>query len=500
MMSAKLDGVVRERVVRTVVEVILGCFVLALLGYVGYWLHVSLYTASLIYLLITVFATVASGLRVGTILSLSAAVCLDYFYIPPVLHFNVANASGWMALITFEVCALVIGRMSSRERQKAGEVAFQQKSIRQLYALSRGTALLALRLPLGPQLVCLIRQSFEAENVAVFDAEKGRLDRDGPWTDEEAAVARSAYLQNKNHDDPDKRIATRLLLVGRTCVGAIAVQGDVNGMIADALATLAAMPFERARSFEKEHRAEAATKTEQLRGVVLDALAHAFKTPLTAIRIASSGLLESGDLSPMHTELVSLIDAESLQLADLCNRLLQTAKLEKEKIGIVQQKVNLVHLVEEVREGLSESLKGHPITVSIPELQTVVDGDKELLLMILIQYLDNASKYSDPGTAIDVSIYDSSSNLLVAVRNQGPVIPVEDRERIFERFYRCPETERRAEGTGLGLSIVKKAADAHNGHVWVISAENEGTTFYLSLPNAELGDNEYGLRENTNRR
>jgi two-component system sensor histidine kinase KdpD len=89
---------------------------------------------------------------------------------------------------------------------------------------------------------------------------------------------------------------------------------------------------------------------------------------------------------------------------------------------------------------------------------------------------------------------------LIAVRNQGPVIPVEDRERIFERFYRCPETKRRVAGTGLGLSIVKKAAAAHHGHVWVISAENEGTTFYLSLPNAELGDNEYGLRENTNRR
>jgi two-component system sensor histidine kinase KdpD len=500
MMHAKLDAVTRGRVVRAVGEVILGCFVLVLLGYVGYTLHVSQYMASLIYLLITVFATVASGLRVGTILSLVAAVCLDCFYIPPVLHFNVADESGWMALITFEVCALVISRISSREQDRAGEVALQQKNIRQLYALSRGTALLALRRPLGPQLVCLIRQSFEAENVAVFDAEKGRLDSDGPWSDEEAAVARSAYLQNKNHDDPNTRIATRLLLVGRTCVGAMAVQGDVNGMIADALATLAAMPFERARSFEKEHRAEAATKTEQLRGVVLDALAHAFKTPLTAIRIASSGLLESGGLSPMHTELVSLIDAESLQLTDLCNRLLQTAKLEAEKIGIVQQKVNLLHLVEEVRKELSESLKGHPITVSIPEPQTVVDGDKELLLMILTQYLDNASKYSDPDTSIDVSVYDSSSNLLIAVRNQGPVIPVEDRERIFERFYRCPETKRRVAGTGLGLSIVKKAAEAHNGHVWVISAENEGTTFYLSLPNTDSRGNEYGLRENTNRR
>jgi two-component system sensor histidine kinase KdpD len=133
----------------------------------------------------------------------------------------------------------------------------------------------------------------------------------------------------------------------------LAVQGEVNGMIADALATLAAMPFERACAFEKERRAEAATKTEQLRGVVMDVFAHAFKTPLTAIRIASSGLLESGSLSPVHREPASLIDAESRQLTDLCNRLLRTAKLEAEKIGVTQQKVNLVHLIQEVREELS---------------------------------------------------------------------------------------------------------------------------------------------------
>jgi two-component system sensor histidine kinase KdpD len=403
-------------------------------------------------------------------------------------------------LITFEVCALVISRMSSREQEKAREAALQGKNIRQLYALSRGTALLDMRQPLGPQLAYLIRQSFELENVAVFDAVQGRLDTDGPWSEEEAKAARTAYLHNRNHDDPDTRIATRVLNVGRTCVGAMAVQGDVNGMIADALSTFAATSFERSRSFEKEHRAETANRTEQLRGAVLDALAHAFKTPLTAIRIASSGLLESDGLSPMHAELVSLIDAESLRLTDLCNRLLQTAKLDAEKIHLIQEEVNLSDLVEEVRGELSEALRGHPITVSVPEMPTVVNGDKKVLAMILSQYLDNAAKYSDPDTTIDVTVHDSNSNLLIAVRNQGPVIPIEDRERIFERFYRCPETMTRAAGTGVGLSIVKKAAEAHQGHVWVISAENEGTTFYLSLPNIKSGDNEYGRWEDIDRR
>ncbi len=481
-------------------EVSLGCLILGVFGYVGYLLHVTLYTASLIYLLITVFATVASGLWVGAILSFVAAVCLDYFYIPPILHFDIAEASGWLALITFEVCALVISRMSSREQEKALEVALQRKNIQQLYALSQGIALLKMHQPLGPQLAYLIRQSFELENVTVFDAVQGRLDTAGSWSEEEAKSARTAYLQNKNHDDPDTRIATRTLHMGRTCVGAMAIQGNVDGMIADALATFAASSFERSRSFEKEHRAEEANRTEQLRAAVLDALAHAFKTPLTAISIASSGLLESDGLSPMHAELVSIINAETVRLTDLCNRLLQTAKLDAGKIYLTPEEVNLSDLVEEVRGELSESLRGHPVTISFPEMPAVINGDKELLSMILSQYLDNAAKYSDPGTTIDVSVRDSNSSLLIAVRNQGPVIPIEDRERIFERFYRCAETMTRAVGAGVGLSIVKKAADAHQGHVWVIRAENEGTTYYLSLPNIESGGNEHGRWENIDRR
>jgi two-component system sensor histidine kinase KdpD len=107
--------------------------------------------------------------------------------------------------------------------------------------------------------------------------------------------------------------------------------------------------------------------------------------------------------------------------------------------------------------------------------------------MILTQYLDNAAKYSEPDTLIAISVRESKAELLLSVRNQGPVIQMQDRERVFERFYRSPEAKRHAPGTGLGLSIVKKAAEAHHGHVWVVSAENEGTTFFLSMPKHQAG-------------
>jgi signal transduction histidine kinase len=107
--------------------------------------------------------------------------------------------------------------------------------------------------------------------------------------------------------------------------------------------------------------------------------------------------------------------------------------------------------------------------------------------MILPQYLDNAAKYSPPDTPIGIAVRESAAELLLSVRNTGSLIQLEDRDRVFERFYRGADAKERTPGTGVGLSIVKKAAEAHRGHVWVISAEDEGTTFFLSMPKIQAG-------------
>jgi len=474
--------------VRAIAEVLgWSCLVVAM-AYAGYRLHATLYTASLVFLLATVFATMGSGAWAGSLLSLVAAGCLDYFYIPPVLHFDIADTDGWMALATFEVCALVISRLSSRERERTIEVETHRKQMEQLYDLSRATASLDMHQPLGPQLAYLILRSFDFEDVSVFDAINGRLDHAGPWSGEESEAARTAYLLDKNNDNRDARTITRVLRTGSSLVGALTLHGEVSGILADALASLVAMTFERARSLEKETRAESAHQSEKLRGAVLDALAHAFKTPLTVIRIASAGLLEAGDLPPDRVELASLIDGESMRLSQLCDRLLQTAKLEAEKVRLKWEDIDISKLVEEVKQEFAESLKDHPLKISVPSGMALVAGDRELLATVLGQYLDNATKYSNPDSPIDISVRDSATELVVAVHSLGPVIPLSDRERVFERFYRCPEAMTRALGTGVGLSIVKKAAEAHHGHVWVISAEKEGTTFFLSLPKIRYGE------------
>jgi two-component system sensor histidine kinase KdpD len=258
-------------------------------------------------------------------------------------------------------------------------------------------------------------------------------------------------------------------------------------LIANSIASLAAIALARHRSYEKEARAESAQQAEQLRVAVLDALAHAFKTPLTAIRTASCGLLEMGTLDETEAELATLIDEESVNLNDLCTRLLQTAKLEVANITLHTEPVIVSKLVNDVVSDLSGTLRGHPIELAIEEQDTPLQGDRELLKMILTQYLDNAAKYSSPDSPIGITVRESRSELLLSVRNLGSLIHMQDRERVFERFYRSADAKMRAPGTGLGLSIVKKAAEAHKGHVWVVSAEEEGTTFFLSMPKLEVG-------------
>ena len=127
-------------------------------------------------------------------------------------------------------------------------------------------------------------------------------------------------------------------------------------------------------------------------------------------------------------------------------------------------------------------MAGHPVEVAVADAGLSIQGDRELLSMALVQFMDNAAKYSFPGRAVKIAAWESHEEVLVSVHNFGPAIPISDRERIFQRFYRSEGSKYMAEGTGIGLSTVKLAADVHQGHVWVISDANEGTTFFLSLP------------------
>ncbi len=461
---------------------LLGAWVIALLTFAGYTLHFNPAPVGFLFLLVVVCESILAGFWQASIVSVLACSCLDYFFYPPLFHFTISNPQDWVALGAFEISALLVSRLSSRERMNSFEAQLQRTSMEQLYELSRSTLLINMHEQPGPQIAQLIQRIFGMEAVAIYDANSGTCDSAGAWRDEDRLLARECFVEQTEGQNKRTGITRRALKVGANSVGAIVVRGNMGSLVADALASLTAITLDRCVSFEKESQIEAAHQTERLRAAVLDSLAHAVKTPLTAISTASAGLGEVGNLNHAQQELVGLIEDESNKLGELSTRLLQTAKLEAEKISVAQDEIPVGELVQMALEEQQGRMSGHPVEVAVADPSLTVRGDKDLLSMALAQFLDNAAKYSFAGTAVKIAANQSHSEVLLSVHNFGPTIPIADREKIFQRFYRSEGATQLAAGTGIGLSTVKMAAEAHHGHAWVISDANEGTTFFLSLP------------------
>jgi len=456
--------------------------VLALLTYFGFVLQINILTIGLLYLLIVVAIASLFSFWQASLISLLAVACLDYFFLPPIFHFDIADPQDWVALATFEVTALAISRFHGREMRVAREAARHRAEMEQLYELSRSSLLLDLRQPQGPQLAVLIHRIFNARAVALYDTNLSRQDRMGDWDAGEEDLAKECYLRGTPHDDSSTQTWQRILRAGPRPVGALVVRGKLSPLVVDALASLAAIAIDRYQWFEKEERAETAKTSEQLRAAVLDALAHELKTPLTAVQTASSGLLELGGLTESQCNLVTLINGEAVRLNELCTRLLKAVKLDARQIGLEADDIVILDLVSDVLARYPVEQERNSIQVEVENPSLTVRADRGMLAMILAQFIDNARKYSTAGTPIAIAARSSQTEFMMSVQNFGSTIRIEDRERIFERFYRSPELKDAVPGTGIGLSVVRKDAEAHHGHVWVISDDKEGTTFYLSLP------------------
>ncbi len=276
-----------------------------LAAYLGVRLQVNFSTTGFLDLLVVVLVAMFSGFWEATVTSLAALTCLNYFFVPPVYTFYIADPQNWVALITFQSTALLVSRLSIQMEKQARTAIQERRGMEKLYELSRRTLLMNPQQSPRVQIVSQIRDVVQVDAVALFDTTRAHLDASGSTDPDMETSARDTYLEDRNQDHPAACTWRRVLRPGTRARGAIVLRGvELNPLMADAIASLTALALERARSFEKQSHAEAARQSEQLRTAVLDALAHAFKTPLTAIRIVSSGLLEAGGLDPAQEDLI----------------------------------------------------------------------------------------------------------------------------------------------------------------------------------------------------
>jgi two-component system sensor histidine kinase KdpD len=352
--------------------------------------------------------------------------------------------------------------------------------------MSRDILLMHRRRGVGAQLVQLIAEIFEVEAVALWDAEEVRADRVGVGCADDDGV-RAVFINELSEDDGANGRFARALRLGSRTVGALVLRVGVRNDFLDAasmdtIASLAAITLERAHSFVAERNAEAARRSEQLRSTVLDGLAHAFKTPLAVIQSASSGLLEISRLGAAEHDLLSLIDQEAEHLGNLTNQLLHTAKLQQGKVIVKHEAVSVDQLFDLCRGHYARVLADHPVHCINPSGNVLVSADIHLLQLMLLQILDNASKYSEPDSPITVTARVDKVEVVVGIHNQGSFIEPEERSKVFDLFYRAPGSRFKSTGNGVGLSVARRIAEAHGGRIWVESEPGAGTTFLFALP------------------
>jgi two-component system, OmpR family, sensor histidine kinase KdpD len=453
-----------------------------LITWIAYRFHFNLSSATSVHLFLVTAIALRWGFLEASIVSLLSVACLDYFFTQPLFGFYMSDSHDWVALITFESVALLVSRLSNQVSRHARDAEMHRSELQKLYELSQNVLLFDQHQPVDQQLANVIQSTLRVKGVALWNAYDFRLCRSGDCNVADDEV-RAIYFMETDKDDSIAATSWRILRLGTRPIGSLVVCGhSLDAASINATASLTAVAIERARSFSAESSAEAARQSEQLRSAVLDGLAHAFKTPLTTIRSSSSGLLEMNTLSGTEKKLVALIDRQAGHLNDLTTHLLRTARLDNADLKLKREQIDLTQLIQTSVEASSQELSQHSVHIQPTMQHSTVLADPHLLKMALFQLLDNAAKYGTPGSPIAVDVREEQAEILISIRNEGSFIPLEERDKIFQRFYRCPGSDRRASGTGIGLAVVRRITEAHRGRTWVTSDQHAGTTFFLTLP------------------
>ncbi len=470
-----------------ILRIAIGYAVALFLTFSAFRLHFNLSSATSLHLFLVAVIALRWGFLEASAVSLLSVACLDYFFTDPLFAFYISDSRDWVAMGTFEAMALLVSSLSNRVARHDQEAKLHQAQLQKLYDLSQQILLLDREASVEQSIADLVRSSLQIDGVALWNAYSLNVCRSGRCDLSDDDV-HSAFYMEKSSDDGDTGVSVRILRSGTRAIGSLVLCGTaVDTATNNAAASLAAVAIERARSFTAEASAEAARQSEQLRAAILDGLAHAFKSPLTTILAASSGLIAMNTLSGTEERLVGLIDQHASRLSGLTTHLLLTAKLDSGDLKLHREQIDLNQLVQDSIKGSSLELSGHPVDIRVAAQPNAAYADRRLIQMALLQLFDNAAKYGLPGSPIVVELLEEQAELLITITNEGSFIPADEREKIFQRFYRSAGSARAISGTGIGLSVVRRIVEAHQGRSWVNSDPVSGTKFTITLPRMAVG-------------
>lgn len=450
---------------------------------VDFRLHVNPATVAPTFLVGVLLASAYWGLRYAIVLAVGATAAFNFFFLPPVGTFTIADPQNWVALFAFLVTALVASNLAERARSEAEGAQQRRLEVERLYGLSQRLLASENVLELLNALPAYVRDTFSVGSVAVIAADHESIYRSSLDARFDETVLRSTLLRGEPITQDD--VSYVPLRLGMRTVGALAVPGDdLSRETLDALGSLAGLAIERARALEalSKHRAE--QEHERLRSALLDSVTHEFRTPLTSIKASVSTLLSGANLDPQGgRELLTVIDEETDRLNRLVGEAAEMAQLDSGMFKLDLESHSIQDALEPALQDAKASLEKHSVEVIASyEHLPKVRIDAQRIREVLMHLLENAGKYSPPGSPIKITSEVSDGLLVTSIADRGPGIDSFEQSLIFEKFYRGQNQRYMAPGTGMGLAIAKVIVEAHGGTIGVVSQLGSGSVFSFTLP------------------
>lgn len=458
-------------------------------------------TVSTTYLLIVLLVAATSRLRVAVVTSIVAMLCLNYFFLPPVGTFTIAEPQNWVALFAFLAVSLVGSNLSAVARARTEEAAKRRDELARLFDLSRDVLMMTDSREALLVLARSIARRFDLEFVAVavpragdweiYEAGARTIELDKRELSSALAAAQATlefdayartYAGHRTMTVDGHLVRLVPLRVGTKPIGVLAAAGrPVEAGTLDTLAGVVAIAIERAEFLEERKAGELTRQSEQLKTALLASLGHDLRTPLTAIRVAADNIKASELGREGRLEQSDLILSEVERLTRLFQNLLEMARIDAGAVATESRWTHPSEIVAAARDQVEHALQGHKVTVAIdPDIP--VRLDPRLTATALAHLLENGAQYSPPGSTVNVTARLEEEGLVIQVRDHGSGMAPADLPRLFERFYRGSAATARTSGTGMGLWIVRGLLAVESGRVWAENCADGGAQFTIVVP------------------
>ena len=455
------------------------------------------------YLMAVLVVAMVAGLRPAILTSVLSFLAFNFFFTEPRWSFAITDSQNVLTIVFFLIAAVVVSNLTARLR---AQMVAQRESARRtanLYEFGRKISAAATLDDVLWAVVHHVSVTIKGKSLVLLPAEHGLgiaagYPPEDQLDDKSLAAAEWAWAHGKPAGRGSATLPASLWLflplkTGRSAVGVLGVQmtedadlpSPAQMRLLETLADQAAVAIERTTLVADIEAARVATERERLRSALLSSLSHDLRTPLVSIMGAASSLISFDDkLSATdRRDLAQTIQDEAERLNRFVQNLLDMTRLGA---GALKPRVDWADLHDIIGAAVTRAqrlARHHTIRVDIAADMPLLCVDAVLMEQVLFNLLDNACKYAPPGTAVKVWAIRTAAHIAIEVADQGPGIPPEDREKVFDMFYRVSQTDSQAAGTGLGLAICRGIVEAHGGTIRAESGlHGAGTCILIHLP------------------